>query len=205
MLHNVVSGTPNLAPALDQHRQARKAAGSTILISFDECCALLSKQAQAHDNANTCTKSSYQRTANVYDLIEDDMEHQANVHKADCCDDQEPDLSKILEGNVNAQRGKGTGRHVPRKQGGTNNQKRQANQMQGRRAHVTQDNWNSIPKDDQVKWDSLSDKTKLTVTAYHFDKGMEHALRDAEANKMEAKQHDMVFDADDEDNNSVIN
>ena len=30
MLHNVVSGTPNLAPALNQHRRARKAAGSTI-------------------------------------------------------------------------------------------------------------------------------------------------------------------------------
>jgi len=43
MLHNVVSGTPNLAPALNQHRQARKAAGSTIDISFDECCTLLSE------------------------------------------------------------------------------------------------------------------------------------------------------------------
>jgi len=132
------------------------------------------------------------------------MECKANVHKADCCDDQEPDLSKILEANVNAQRDKGTGRYVPRKQGGTNNQKRQANQMQGRRAHMTQDIWNSIPKDDQVKWDSLSGKTKLTVTAYHFDKSEVYALRDAEANKMEAKQHDMVFDTDDENDNSVI-
>jgi len=69
---------------------------------------------------------------------------------------------------------------------------------------MTQDTWNSIPKDDQVKWDSLSDKTKLTITTYHFSKGKEHALRDAEANKMEAKQHDMVFDADDKDDNSVI-
>jgi len=69
---------------------------------------------------------------------------------------------------------------------------------------MTQDTWNSIPKDDQVKWDSLSDKTKLTVTTYHFNKGNEYALRDEEANKMEAKQHDMVFDADDEDDNSVI-
>jgi len=32
----------------------------------------------------------------------------------------------------------------------------------------------------------------------------EHALRDAEANKMEAKQHDLVFDSDDKDDNSVI-
>jgi len=119
-------------------------------------------------------------------------------------DDQEPDLSDILEANVNAQRDKGTGRYVPRKQGGTNNQKRQANQMQGRRAYMTQDTWNSISKEDQVKWDSLDDKTKLTVTTYHFNKGKEYALRDAEANKMEAKQHDMVFDSDDEDDNSVI-
>jgi len=120
-----------LAPALNQHRQARKPAGSTIDISFDEHCTLLSEQAQAYDNANTRTKSNYRRTANVHDLIEDDMEHEANVHEANDYDDQEPDLSEILEANVNAQRDKGTGRHVPRKQGGTNNQKRQANQMQG--------------------------------------------------------------------------
>jgi len=36
LLQNVVSKTPNLAPALNQHRQARKAAGVTIDISFDE-------------------------------------------------------------------------------------------------------------------------------------------------------------------------
>jgi len=204
MLHNVVSGTPNLTPVLNQCRQARKAAGSSIFISFDECCALLSKQAQACNNANTRAKSSYQRTANVHDLIEDDMECEANVNEADDYDDQEPDLSEILEANVNAQCDKGTGRHVPRKQGGTNNQRHQANQMQGRRAHMTQDTWNSISKEDQVKWDSLGDKRKLTVTTCHFNKGKEHALRDAEANKMEANQHDMVFDADDEDNNSVI-
>jgi len=166
MLHNVVSGTPNLAPVLSQHRQARKAAGSTINISFDECCALSSEQAQACDNANTRAKSSCRRTANVCDLVEDDMECEANVHEANDYDDQEPDLSEILEANVNAQRDKGTGPHVPRKQGGTNNQKRQANQMQGRRAYVTQDTWNSISKEDQVKWDSLDDKTKLTVTQH---------------------------------------
>jgi len=109
MSHNVVSGTPNLAPALNQHRQARKAAGSMINISFDKCCALLSEQAQAHDNANTRAKSSCRRTADVHDLIEDKMECEANVHKADDCADQEPDLSKIPEANVSAQRDKGTG------------------------------------------------------------------------------------------------
>jgi len=113
MLHNVVSGTPNLAPVLNQRRQARKAAGSTINISFDERCALSSEQAQAHDNANTRAKSSCRRTANVHDLIQDDMEHEANVHEANDCGDQEPDLSEILEVNVNAQRDKGTGRCVP--------------------------------------------------------------------------------------------
>jgi len=47
-------------------------------------------------------------------------------------------------------------------------------------------------------------KTKLTVTTYHFNKGKEHASQDTEANKMEAKQHDLVFDADADDDNSVI-
>jgi len=204
MLHNVVSGTPNLAPALNHYRQARKAAGSTINISFDECCTLLSEQAQVYDNANTRTKSSYRRTANVHDLVEDDMEYEANVHKANDYDNQEPDLSEILEANVNAQRDKGTGRCVPRKQGGANNQKRQANQMQGRRAYMTQDTWNFLSKEDQVKWDSLDDKMKLTTTTYHFNKGKEYALWDAEVNKMEAKQHDVVFKTDDEDDNLVI-
>jgi len=76
--------------------------------------------------------------------------------------------------------------------------------MQGRRAYVTQDTWNSLSKEDQVKWDSLDDKTKLTITACHFNKGKEHALRDAEANKMEAKQHDVVFETDDDNDNLVI-
>jgi len=109
MLHNVVSGTPNLAPVLNQYRQARKAAGASINISFDEYCTLLSEQAQVYDNANTRTKSSYRRTANVHDVIDDNMEYEANVHEADDDDDQEPDLSEILEANVNAQRDKGTG------------------------------------------------------------------------------------------------
>jgi len=104
------------------------------------------------------------------------MEYKANVHKADDYDDQGTDISNILEANVNAQCDKGTGRYVPRKQNGHTNPKRQANQMQGRCAYVTQETWMSIPKDDQVKWDSLSDKTKLTVTTYHFIKGKEHAL-----------------------------
>jgi len=83
MLHNVVSGTPNLAPVLNQYRQARKAAGSTINISFDEYCTLLSEQAEVYDNANTRTKSNYRRTANAHDLIEEGMEYEANVHEAD--------------------------------------------------------------------------------------------------------------------------
>jgi len=65
-----------------------------------------------HDNANTRTKSSHRRTANVHDLVEDDMEYEANVHEANDCDDQEPDLSEILEANVNAQRDKGQGSKV---------------------------------------------------------------------------------------------
>jgi len=69
---------------------------------------------------------------------------------------------------------------------------------------MTQDTWNSLSKEDQVKWDSLDDKTKLTITTYHFNKGKEYALRDAEANKMEAKQHDMMFETDDDDDNLVI-
>jgi len=204
MLQNRGSKPPHWAPALNQHRQARKAAGTTINISFNECCCLPSEWAHVYGNANTRARSSYQRMANIHDPVKEDIEFEANVHTADDCDDQEPDLSKILEANVNAQRDKGTVCYVPRKQSGTGNQKRQANQMKGRHAYMTQETWNSIPKDDQVKSDSLTDKTKLTVAICHFEKGKLHALRETEANKIEAKQHDAVFDADDEDDNSAI-
>jgi len=54
-----------------------------------------------HDNANTRTKSGYRRTANVHNLVEEDMECETNTHEADDCDDQDADLSEILEANVN--------------------------------------------------------------------------------------------------------
>ena len=76
-------------------------------------------------------------------------------------------------------------------------QKQQANQMQGKRAFMSGETWNSLSTEDKAIWDGLSDKAKLTVTSYHFNKGKEYASRDGEANKMEAKEHDLVFDDDD--------
>jgi len=80
----------------------------------------------------------------------------------------------------------------------TRNYKRQANQMQGNqsRAFMSRDAWISLGDSDKKAWDQLSDPAKTKITAYHFNKGKEHAAQNSEANKMEAKEHDLVFDDD---------
>ena len=94
-------------------------------------------------------------------------------------------------GNRNGNKGAGFKR--------TQNNKHQANQMQGNqsRAFVNRDTWNSLGDSDKKAWDQLSDPAKTKITAHHFNKGKEHAAQDSEANKMEAKEHDLIFDDSD--------
>ena len=214
MLANVVNGTPNLAPVLNQYRQARKAAGRDISISLDDYVSLLSEQAEIYDNANTRSRSTYRRSANVHAFDDDDEEegYEVNNHGIDDDEDEEPDLADILEANVNYQRDKNprnktNGRFMPKNNKGNFNknypQKQQANQMQGKRAFMSGETWNSLSTEDKAIWDGLSDASKLKITTYHFNKGKEYASRDGEANKMEAKEHDLVFDDDDDDGNVI--
>ena len=214
MLANVVNGTPNLAPVLNQYRQARKAAGKDISISLDDYVSLLSEQAEIYDNANTRSRSTYRRSANVHAFDDDDEEegYEVNNHGIDDDEDEEPDLADILEANVNYQRDKNprnktNGRFMPRNNKGNFNknypQKQQANQMQGKRAFMSGETWNSLSTEDKAIWDGLSDASKLKITTYHFNKGKEYASRDGEANKMEAKEHDLVFDDDGGDGGTI--
>ena len=106
------------------------------------------------------------------------------------------------------QRDPKTGRYLGNKSGNkstgfkkTQNCKRQANQMQGNQsgAFVNHDTWNALGDSDKKAWDQLSDPAKTKIAAHHFNKGKEHAAQDSKANKMEAKEHDLIFDYSDED------
>ena len=210
MLQNVVSGVPHLANVLNTYRQARRAAGRTIEIDFDTYVSMLSDQAQVYDNANTTSRNSYRRTANVHDVEGDEgYTFDANVHDY-AEEEQEPSYEEILdlEANVTAQRDRKTGKFVPKKPFGNKNAQRQANQMEQpqtrRRAYMDQETWNSISEEDRKTWDQLSDSTRTKITSYHFNKGKEYALRGAEANKVEASEHDIIFDDELENDSSDI-
>jgi len=83
----------------------------------------------------------------------------------------------------------------------TQNHKCQANQMQGNqsRAFMNRDTWNVLGDSDKKAWDQLSDQAKTKIAVCHFNKGKEYAAQDSEANKMEAKEHDLIFDDSDEE------
>jgi len=83
----------------------------------------------------------------------------------------------------------------------TQNNKRQANQMQGNqsRAFMNRETWNALGDSDKKAWDQLPDPAKTKITAYHFNKGKEHAAQGSEVNKMEVKEHDLIFDDSDEE------
>ena len=176
MLQNVLNGMPNLSQVLNQYRQARKAAGKNITITLDDYVSLLTEQADIYDAANQRTRSSYRRSAAVheFDEEEDEAEYEVNNHGIDDgYDDEEPDLADILEANVNNQRdrnprSKATGRFMTRNKGPNNRnqyQKQQANQMQGKRAFMSGETWNSLSTKDKAIWDGLSDKAKHTITS----------------------------------------
>jgi len=104
------------------------------------------------------------------------------------------------------QRDPKTGHHLGNRNGNkgagfkkTQNNKRQANQMQGNQsgAFMNRETWNALGDSDEKAWDQLSDPAKTKITAHHFNKGKEHAAQGSEVNKMEAKEHDSIFDDSD--------
>jgi len=101
-----------------------------------------------------------------------------------------------------------TGRYLGNKNGNkrtgfkkTQNYKRQANQMQSTRyrAFMDGETWNALEDSDKNAWDQLSDPAKMKITAYHFNKGKEHAAQGSEVNQMESKEQDLIFDDSDEE------
>ena len=49
----------------------------------------------------------------------------------------------------------------------------------------------------------MSEKSKIRIAGFHFNKGKEYVSRGLEANKMEAKEHELIFDADDDDEDGI--
>jgi len=67
------------------------------------------------------------------------------------------------------------------------------------RAFMDRETWNALEDSDKKVRDQLSEPAKTKITAYHFNKGKEHAAQGSEVNQMEAKEHDLIFDDSDEE------
>jgi len=142
---------------------------------------------------------NYRRSAANHEL-----DYEINAHDVD--EDEEEDLDEWFEANVMNQRDPKTGRYLGNRNGNkgtgfkkTQNNKRQANQMQGNqfRAFMNRETWNALGDSDKKAWDQLSVPAKTKITAYHFNEGKECAAQDSKVNKMEAKEHDLIFDDSD--------
>ena len=198
MLQNLIANVPNLANVLILYRQTKASAGLPDTITLHQFVALLSQQAQVYDNGRI-------RSGRNHCLKAANHEFHCEVNAHDVDEDEEWDPEEWFEANVMNQRDPKTGRYLGNKNGNkstgfkkTQNYKRQANQMQGNqsRAFMNHETWNALEDSDKKAWDQLSDPAKRKITEHHFNKGKEHAAQSSEVNKMEAKEHDSIFDSD---------
>jgi len=202
MFQNSVANVPNLANVLNLNRQTKSAACQPIKITLREYVALLAQQAQVYDNAKICTGRNYRQKAATHEL-----DYEINAHDFDQ-DKEDLDPDEWFEVNVMNQRDRKTGCYFGNRNGNkstgfkkTQNHKRQANQMQGNqsRAFMNRDTLNALGDSDKKAWDQLLDPAKTKIAVCHFNKGKEHAAQDSKANKMEAKEHDLIFDDSEEE------
>jgi hypothetical protein len=142
-LNSCLSGTPNLSQVLILHHTAKKAAGITTDIKFSEYVALLLDQAQVYDAGNNhSTNPRARRSVNTHEVIfedsnPDDFGSNYEIFKADVHDHETP-----IELLVNRT-----------EQGSI-------------RPRVDSNTWHNLSKDDQVAWDTVSDKGKLAIMTY---------------------------------------
>jgi len=136
MLQNVIANTPSLGNVLNLYRQTKKAAGQAITIALREYVALLAQQAQVIDSAKICTGRNNRHSAAIHE-----SDYESNAHDFDPDDNADLDLDTVLEANVTNQHDLKTGRYLGNKNGNKStgskkdqNQKRQANEMQGTRS-----------------------------------------------------------------------
>jgi len=201
MLQNSIANVPNLANVLILYCQTKASAGPSDKITPRQFVALLSQQAQVCNNGRIRSGRNCGRSAANHEL-----DHEINAHDVD--QDEEEDLDEWFEANVMNQHDPNAGRCLGNKNGNkstrfkkTQNYKCQANQMQGNQsgAFMNRETWNVLEDSDRKAWNQLSDPAKTKITAYHFNKGKEHAAQTSEVNQMEAKEHDLIFDDSDEE------
>jgi len=201
MLQNLIANIPNLANVLIVCCQTKTSAGLPDKITLRQFVSLLAQQAQVYDNGRIRTGRNCCWSADTHEL-----DHEINAHDFDQDKEEDLDPDEWFEANVMNQRDPKTGRYLGNRNGNKStgfkkiqNYKRQANQMQDNqsRAFMNRDTWNALGDSDKKAWDQLSDPAKTKITAYHFNKGKEYVAQDSEANKMEAKEHDLIFDDSD--------
>jgi len=141
-LNTCLSGTPNLAQVLNLHRTATKAAGVVSNLNFNEYVALLLDQAQVHDAGNTSgTNPRARRSVNTHELLFEDSAPtdftNYEIYKSEIHDDETP-----LELLVNR------------------------TEQGPRRPRLDHNTWRALSQEDQVAWDTVSDKGKSTIMSY---------------------------------------
>jgi len=97
MLQNSIANVPNLANVLILYRQTRTSAGLPDKITLRQFVALLSQQAQVHDNGRISSGRNCRRNAANHEL-----DYEINAHDFD--QDEEEDLDEWFEANVMNQR-----------------------------------------------------------------------------------------------------
>lgn len=142
-LNSCLSGTPNLSQVLTLHQTAKKAAGITTDIKLPEYVALLLDQAQIHDAGNNhSTNPRLRRSVNTHELIFEDSNPDNTgdgyeIFKTEIHDHETP-----IELLVNR------------------------TEQGPRRPRVDSNTWHNLTKDDQVAWDTVSDKGKMAIMTY---------------------------------------
>ena len=148
-LNACVAGFEPLAGVLNIRNTAASAAGITTRIGFDEYVEALLVQAETYDGGNTSSRNPrVSRQVNMTELIFDDDDtpepvshYDASVHDMDTPVD-------LLMANVNEQ----GNRYGPRK------------------VLMNKQTWVSLSKDDQEKWDTMSDDGKSKILEYVKDR-----------------------------------
>ena len=154
-LNAALSGTPGLSNVLQLNNSARKAAGNRDALRYEDYIQLLLDQAQVHDGANIRpTNPRARRSANVHEFeYQDDHEdipfsYEAEVH----------DIDTPIEHITVLQ----TDQY--RRNGNTKDSSRSASQP--RKVRVDFATWNKLTKQDQDKWDDVSESGKSTLLTY---------------------------------------
>jgi len=205
MLQNSIANVPNQANVLILYRQTKTSAGLPDKITLRQFVSLLVQQAQVYDNGRIFSGRNYRWSAANHEL-----DYEINAHYFDKDEEEDLNPDEWFEANVINQCNPKTGGYLGNRNGNkstgfkkTQNYKCQANQMQGARstsrAFMDRETWNALEDSDKKVRDQLSEPAKTKITAYHFNKGKEHAAQGSEVNQMEAKEHDLIFDDSDEE------